>query len=156
MNIGIFFYVGDESFFDFGSRAVADESNSVEAVAAFAGKLESAFFLFKRDAESEQTVDGLRGMRDHEAHGAAVVVVGAGGKSVLDVFFDVVGLAEDCGDAALRVVGIGVEEVFFCDQQDLAFLGCVQGKVEAGDAGADDEKIGVHGAILDRLGRRGN
>lgn len=91
---------------------------------------------------------GGGGIFHHKFDSFFIVVVGAGFESVFDVLFKIIGFVEDRGYASLGEVGTGVDYLLFCNNQDLALFGCMEGKIQPRDAGADDEKICVHELIV--------
>lgn len=80
-----------QDFLDFGAGVVADICDSALVVAAFFSEFEFALFLFKLDAQFDETINCWFGVLYHETDGFFVVVMSAGFQCVFYVLFDVVG-----------------------------------------------------------------
>ena len=74
-------------------------------------------------------------------HGILVTQTVARGQGVFDVQIEAVIGAEHGGDAALGLAGAGFHDAALGDHIDGAMAGHLQGVTEAGQTGADDEKI---------------
>ena len=78
-------------------------------------------------------------------HRIIMTETGSGGVGVTNVIFKGVLLAHDGRDASLGVVCIGLNGIFFGDQEDGPVIGNLEGKGESRNPGADHKKInGVH------------
>jgi hypothetical protein len=123
-------------------------------VGAFAGEHQFAVLAVEGGSPCEEFFDALRALFDEDMSGIRVDEAVAGGEGVFVVEGDVFVSAESDGDSALRVGGVGFGEFFLGDNEDGAIASETRGRAEAGDSGADDEKINllvclIGGGVLD-------
>lgn len=100
-----------------------------------------AGFAIEVSSPLDEFGDARRAFADEGFGGGTVDEAVARVDGVIKVQCDVVFAFKGDGDPALRVVGVGFGDGFFCDYQDIAVSGQLDGGAEAGDAGAHDEKI---------------
>ena len=117
-------------------------------MAAFAAQVQFAhaggrrhFALGKLHAQVDQFGDARRAFLHDRAHDVLLAKARAGLERVAHVHFDGVLLAGDGGDAALRVIGVGLRAVFFGDDGDPPARRDLQGKGQPRDAAAQDDEV---------------
>lgn len=124
---------------------VGDMDDATGAVAAFAGEVVAAVSIVivagKGHALFDQPVDGFTAMFDDKTRGDGITESGAGGKGVLNMGFDRVGVVEHGGNATLRPVGGRVVDQALGDQGDPMGVGHAQGEGLPGQAAADDDDV---------------
>ena len=108
---------------------------------AFAREHQLAVLAVEGGAPVEKLLDALRALLDEDAGGFGIDQAVASGERVFEVEGDVFVAAHGDGDASLGVGGVGFGELFFGDDEHGACTGEADGRAEAGDSCADDEKI---------------
>lgn len=128
--------------FDGSPGDVLGVDNPVPGVTAFFSEMEGVGGCGEVDAELHQFVDVQRSFVDHECHHCFVAKPGSGVEGVGGMELGGVILADGGRNAALSPVGVGGGTLLFGDDGHLGMFCRVQGKIEAGNATADDEYIG--------------
>ena len=94
-------------------------------------------------APVDQLANVARTVLDQRAHGRLVAQAVAGRHRVAAVQLGAVVGAHRRGDAALRVARVALARRRLGEDEDTAERGERDGRAQAGDAAADDEKIGL-------------
>jgi len=126
---------------------VAHVRDASGAVATLAPQVELAVLVaVEGDPDLVGEVeDVLRPLAHAQLHRLAVAEPVADPQGVLDVSLGRVVGPEHAGHAALRVLRVVVGQRALRDDDDPAVRGGAQGEVEPGQAGTEDEVVGIHG-----------
>ena len=119
--------------------------NTVAAVGAFAAESQFGALAVKFCSPLNQLLDAPGGILDQDFGGFGIAEAIAGLEGVLKVQTDFVFIAESGGDAALCPLGIGVRNFALGEDRDRTGGGEVDGSAQAGNSGADYQKISLGG-----------
>jgi hypothetical protein len=110
---------------------------------AFAGTEKLAGFCVEVRAPLDELGKAGGALRDESFSSGAVDEAVAGVQGVFKMERDVFIAFHGDGDSALGVVGVGLGEGFFGDDQDIAVGGEFDGGAKAGNASSHDKKINL-------------
>src|SRR5712671_5606416 len=94
-------------------------------------------------AELDQLTHQRRPFADNSAHDIFPAKARAGFESVAHMEVERIVLGHDSGDAALRIVGVGLGALFLGDDGDRSNARDLERKRQPGNPAADDEEIEV-------------
>ena len=145
-NVRIFRGDGEQRVFDRLARQIARVKDAPVRVAAFPRQVVVAVGAFREiDADFDQLADARGSGFDDGARDGLVAESVAGDERVAHVRLEVVRPVEHAGDAALRVIRVGLRRGLFrddCHAQSLR--GGFNREAQPRDAAADDDQIKIH------------
>ena len=114
----------------------------------FLGEGQLRSVAVKLGAPFDELLDGRRTLLDQPPHRFRVAQSVSGGDCVLLMKRDLVLVAQSHRHATLGVLGGGLFERIFGDDKYLAGLGEIDGRAKSGDAGSNDQKIGIQTLVF--------
>ena len=140
---------GPDSFehgaLDLAARGVGRVRDAPGRVPAFEVKIEGRLVTVEARAELLEHRDARGGVLDAELDDPLVAKAGPGLEGVLDVGLEGVRLAQHGGNAALRVLGVGLVGRALGDDDDGAELLRLEREGQACDPAPDDEEVADEG-----------
>ena len=143
-DIGLLQDPGHQNAFHLLTGHIVGMNDAPAGMAALPGEIEvrgGVAGQIKMGPQIDQFLDAFRSRAHHQLHGILVTEAVARGQGVFDVQIEAVIRAEHGGDAALGLAGAGFHDAAFGDHVDGAMAGHLQGVAQAGQTGADDQKI---------------
>ena len=121
---------------------------TVERVATLGGLVETS-------TPADEVLDTLGSSLHNLPHGSLIALAGATHKGVLDVFLEGVGWVGNTANTTLGVVGVTLVHFAFRYNSNVSLFGCFEGKTQARNSAADNQKIGsfLHFVSLNLLTR---
>ena len=137
---------GDQGAADFGAGSVAaGVKDAGERMSAFAGAEQLAGFSVEMRAPLDELGHARRTFGNQRFGGGTVDDAVASVQGVFKMEGNVLIAFHGNGDSALSVVGVGLAERFFGDDQYIAVAGQFDGGAETGNTRAHDQKINLRG-----------
>jgi hypothetical protein len=140
----------EQGALDLASRDVARVQDAAVGVAGLQAQVHDRRALGEAHAQVLQLAHPLGRLRHGQADDVLVAEAGARHQGVAQVVAHAVRLAHDGGDAALRVVGVGIGGLLLGGQRHGPQAGELARAEQPGDAGAQDQEVGAAGGGLQK------